>query len=127
MIAKISFGKILVVNEIEVHSAPRDSALLELGTRSKHPLGDDDAKSKNGGAMSGMGGMLGRGRRRSDGSEERGLNPREESQGERHYADRYVAGWVAPDFDNEGRKPAHTTTAERAEIPFDHINALRGK
>lgn len=45
-----------------------------------------------------------------------------------HYEDRYVAGWVVPDFDKGGAGGnsgnTYTTTVERAEIPFDHIKAL---
>jgi hypothetical protein len=91
---------------------------------------EGDLQGKNGG---GKGGFMGRrGRRGSDGSEGKRLN-REESVSERHYADRYVAGWVAPDFDaewgvsNERGKGGNAVTVERAQMPFDHINALQNK
>ncbi|KAF2494494.1 hypothetical protein BU16DRAFT_589378 [Lophium mytilinum] len=133
LVASLAFGKILVVNEISVHSAPRDSILLELGSRrrrgSVHSAGDGDVKA--GGFLSA------RGRRLSDESEGKGeLLKRTESEGqgeqERYYADRYVAGLVAPDWGNrEGagkkkkKKGAFTTTVERAKTPYDHINALQ--
>lgn len=41
-----------------------------------------------------------------------------------HYQDRYVQDLVVPDFDKSSSgNAAHTTTVERAEIPFDHIRA----
>ncbi|KAF2804669.1 uncharacterized protein BDZ99DRAFT_425517 [Mytilinidion resinicola] len=128
LVASLSFGKILVVNEISVHSAPRDSILLELGRRGGSVRSSDgDVKSE--------GFHLGRGRRLSDGSEGKGElleSTESQSQGERerYYADRYVAGLVAPDWGNGEdvrKKGAHTTTVERAEMPFDHINAMQDK